>query len=135
MFGLRVATLMDVTPRKGARSPTPRASTDKAAWGKPSPWVDYTGPVDGKTVGVAILNHPRASATRRPGTSGITASSPPTRSDGTTSARRPRASTVLPQGESIRFRYRVILHDGDTASADLPAAFQAYANPPKAVID
>ena len=49
---------MDVTTKRAGRSPTPKGITDDAAWGKASPWVDYVGPVDGKTVGVAILNHP-----------------------------------------------------------------------------
>ena len=31
---------------------------------------------------------------------------------------------------TIRFGYRVILHKGDTASAKLPAAYEAYARPP-----
>ncbi len=40
-------------------------------------------------------------------------------------------SYTLPSGESIRFRYRVVLHDGDTASAAIPRAFEAYVKPPE----
>ena len=36
--------------------------------------------------------------------------------------------------EMISFRYRVILHEGDTASAHVPAAFEAYAHPPEVEI-
>ena len=32
--------------------------TGDAAWGKRAAWVDYYGPVDGRTLGIAILNHP-----------------------------------------------------------------------------
>ena len=58
MFGLRVASSMDVKNKKGGKITNAEGITDEAAWGKASPWVDYTGPVEGKTVGVAILNHP-----------------------------------------------------------------------------
>jgi hypothetical protein len=27
-------------------------------WGKPSPWVDYSGPIGDKTYGIAIFDHP-----------------------------------------------------------------------------
>jgi hypothetical protein len=135
MFGVRVATSMDVTSRKGGKILNAEGLEDKAAWGKPSPWVDYTGPVDGKTVGVAILNHP--SSFRYPTTwhvrdYGLFAANPFGWHD---FGQKTSGEYVLPAGESIRFRYRVILHDGDTASADLPAAFRAYEAPPKVVIE
>src|SRR5687768_2150696 len=31
---------------------------EKAVWGKPSPWVDYFGQLDGETVGITIMDHP-----------------------------------------------------------------------------
>ena len=60
MFGLRVASSMDVNKKQGGRITNAEGLTDDQAWGKASPWVDYTGPVQGKTVGIAILNHPRS---------------------------------------------------------------------------
>jgi hypothetical protein len=135
MFGLRVATSMDVTSRKGGKIVNAEGIGDKAAWGKPSPWVDYIGMVDGKTVGVAILNHP--SSFRYPTTwhvrdYGLFAANPFGWHD---FGQKISGEFVLPKGESIKFRYRVILHDGDTTSVDLPAQFQAYAQPPKAIVD
>jgi hypothetical protein len=135
MFGLRVPTSMDVTSKKGGKIVTAEGLEDKAAWGKPAAWVDYAGPVDGKTVGVAILNHP--SSFRYPTTwhirdYGLFAANPFGWHD---FGQKTPGEFVLPKGESIRFRYRVILHDGDTASANLPAAFQGYAEPPKAVVE
>ena len=40
---------------------------------------------------------------------------------------------TIPAGGEICFFYRVILHEGDTKSADLPAFFREYARPPKVV--
>jgi len=136
MFGVRVATSMDVTSKKGGKIRNAEGLEDKEAWGKPSPWVDYTGPVDGKTVGVAILNHP--SSFRFPTTwhvrdYGLFAANPFGWHD---FGQKTSGEYVLPAGELIRFRYRVILHDGDTSSAAIPAAFQAYeAAEPKVVIE
>ena len=135
MFGLRVSSSMDVTAKKGGKIVNAEGVEDKDAWGKASPWVDYTGPVEGKTVGVAILNHP--SSFRYPTTwhvrdYGLFAANPFGWHD---FGQKITGEYVLPKGESISFRYRVILHDGDTASVDLPAAFKAYEAPPKSTTD
>jgi hypothetical protein len=134
MFGLRVSTSMDVTSKQGGKIITSEGLEDTKAWGKPAAWVDYFGPVDGKTVGVAILNHPssfRAPTTWHVRDYGLFAANPFGYHD---FGRKDRGDFVLPKGETITFRYRVILHDGDAASAHLPAAFSAYAEPPKVVI-
>jgi hypothetical protein len=135
MFGLRVATSMDVTSKKGGKITNAEGITDTKAWGKPSPWVDYTGPVDGKTVGIAILNHP--SSFRYPTTwhvrdYGLFAANPFGYKD---FGQKNSGEYILPAGESIKFRYRVILHEGDTASANIPAAFAAYSEAPKRKVD
>ena len=86
-------------------------------------------------VGIAILNHP--SSFRYPTTwhvrdYGLFAANPFGWHD---FGQKTSGEHILPNGESIRFRYRIILHDGDTASSDLPAAFKAYEAPPKATIE
>jgi len=131
-FGLRVASSMDVKSKmnSGGKIVNAEGITDDAAWGKASPWVDYTGPVDGKTVGIAILNHPdsfRYPTTWHVRTYGLFAANPFGWHD---FGQGRSGEHVLPKGESLQLRYRVVLHAGDTASANLPAVFQAYANPP-----
>lgn len=135
MFGLRVPTSMDVTSKKGGHILNADGVKDKETWGKPSAWVDYAGPVGEKTVGIAILNHP--SSFRYPTTwhvrdYGLFAANPFGWHD---FGQKTSGEYVLPASQSVHFRYRVILHDGDTASASIPAQFQGYAEPPKAVVD
>src|SRR5690606_41219427 len=104
------------------------------AWGKASPWVDYTGPVDGATLGVAILNHPesfRYPTTWHVRDYGLFAANPFGYSDFRFGK---EGAHTIPAGESIRFRYRLILHEGDTEQADIAEAFQAYAEPPRVEI-
>jgi hypothetical protein len=130
MFGVRVASSMDVDKKKGGQITNAEGLTDAAAWGKPSPWVDYTGPVEGKTVGIAILNHPesfRFPTTWHVRTYGLFAANPFGWHD---FGQKKSGEYTIPAGQSIRFRYRIILHKGDTASAHLPEAFRAYAEPP-----
>ncbi len=131
MFGLRLASSMDVSKKKGGKITNAEGVTDDAAWGKASPWVDYVGPVDGKTVGVSILNHPasfRYPTTWHVRTYGLFAANPFGWHD--FGIKEP-GRYVLPAGGSLRFAYRVILHEGDTASAHLADAFQAYSHLPK----
>jgi hypothetical protein len=131
MFGLRVASSMDVKKKTGGRITNADGLTDDKAWGQPSPWVDYVGPVHGKIVGIAILNHPQSF--RYPTTwhvrdYGLFAANPFGWHD--FNKKNDKADYTVPGGQSIRFGYRVILHEGDTATNGLPGLFQAYAKPP-----
>jgi hypothetical protein len=131
MFGLRVASSLDVDRKAGGRIVNAEGLTDATAWGKPSAWVDYSGPVDGKTVGIGVLNHPdsfRYPTTWHVRTYGLFAANPFGWHD---FGRPDRGDYTLPEGASLRFRYRLILHEGGVDAADLPAAFRGYATPPK----
>jgi hypothetical protein len=138
MFGLRVASSMDVVgpkKKKGEGKITnAEGINDAAAWGKASPWVDYVGPVEGQTVGIAVLNHPdsfRYPTTWHVRDYGLFAANPFGWHD---FGMKQAGDHTIPAGGAIRFRYRVIFHKGDTASADIPAAFKAYANPPSVTV-
>ncbi|MBL8828321.1 MAG: PmoA family protein [Planctomycetaceae bacterium] len=126
-FGIRVPTSMDVTSKQGGKITNSEGLTDEAAWGKAAKWCDYSGPVAGKTVGIAVLNHPssfRYPTTWHVRTYGLFCANPfgwhdfKMDKDG---------SYTLKSGDTLKFRYRVILHSGDTAAANLPAAFDKYA--------
>ncbi len=129
MFGMRIASSMDVKRKLGGKITNAEGITDTAAWGKASPWVDYTGPVEGETVGIAILNHP--SSFRYPTTwhvrdYGLFAANPFGWKD---FGMGKSGEHTIPAGESIHFGYRVVLHKGDTASARIADVFRAYAEP------
>jgi hypothetical protein len=130
MFGLRVASSMDVDRKRGGRITNAEGLNDAQAWGKASAWVDYTGPVDGKTVGIAILNHPRSfryPTTWHVRTYGLFAANPFGWHDFGLGR---DGEHVLPTGQELRFRYRLILHVGETRQAGIAQAFDGYAEPP-----
>ena len=130
MFGLRVASSMDVDRKRGGRIINAEGLTDGLAWGKASCWVDYSGPVDGKIVGIAILNHPRSfryPTTWHVRTYGLFAANPFGWHDFGLSK---SGDYTLPKGETLGFAYRVILHEGDASSARVADAFASYESPP-----
>jgi hypothetical protein len=125
-FAVRVASTIRVESEKGGRIVNSDGLVDKAAWGKAASWVDYQGPIDGKKVGIAILNHP--SSFRYPTfwhvrTYGLFAANPFGVHDFTGSA---GGSFTLPAGKSIELKYRVLLHKGDEKSGKVAEAFAAY---------
>ena len=130
MFGLRVASSMDVKRKTGGRITNAEGVTDERAWGKASPWVDYIGPVKTKTAGIAVLNHPdsfRYPTAWHVRPYGLFAANP---FGGHDFGESVPGDYTIPAGEAITFRYRVILHEGDTKAARVDRAFAAYAKPP-----
>lgn len=130
-FSVRVPTSMDVDSKKGGTVINSNGIRDKAAWGKRAKWVDYNGPVNGKKMGVAILNHP--SSLRHPTpwhvrTYGLFTANP----FGTKSLDKtaPDGAIKLKKGESVKLRHRVIFHRGDEKAAKIAEEFKAYAAEP-----
>jgi len=130
MFGVRVASSMDVTRKAGGKITNAEGWTDENAWGKASSWVDYVGPVKGKTVGIAIINHPdsfRFPTTWHVRTYGLFAANPFGWHD---FGRSEKGDYTIKSGQTVEFFYRLVLHEGDTKSANVLALFAAYAKPP-----
>jgi hypothetical protein len=130
-FGLRVADSMRVEAGKGGRIVNSEGLTDAAAWGKRAAWVDYTGPVDGQTVGIAVFNHP--SSFRFPTywhvrTYGLFAANPFGLRD-FLGDRNVDGSTTLSPGQSLTLRYRVVFHTGDTQQARIAELYEKYVAP------
>jgi hypothetical protein len=131
-LGVRVADSMKVDAKPGGKIVNSNGQTDKDAWAKQAAWVDYHGPVDGETVGIAILNHP--SSFRFPTywhvrTYGLYAANP----FGLRSfkGKENDGSYTLPKGEQVTLRYRILFHRGDEKSGKIAEAFDAYSKEEK----
>jgi hypothetical protein len=128
-FGIRVPTSMDVDTKQGGKIVTSEGEKDGEAWGKRARWVDYHGPVQGETLGIAILDHPQSfrHATRwHVRTYGLFAANPWGTKD-FTGGKESDGPFKLPKGESIMLRYRVIFHKGDHEEGKIAEAFEEYA--------
>jgi len=128
-FGIRVAETIKVDAKLGGRIVNSEGQEDGAAWGKRAAWVDYSGPVDGQRVGIAVLNHP--ASFRYPTywhvrTYGLFAANPFGVHD-FTGGKEPEGTHTVPAGESIRLIYRVLLHRGDEKEGRVAEAFKAFA--------
>jgi Methane oxygenase PmoA len=106
---------------------------DGDTWGKRADWVDYSGPVDGRTVGVAIFDHP---ANPRHPTwwhvrdYGLFAANPFGLHD-FEKREKGAGNLKIPAGQNVTFRYRFYFHDGDAAAAAVAAHYAQYLKAPK----
>ncbi len=129
-LALRVASTIRGESKLGGLLINSVGQTDAAAFGKRAEWCDFHGPVDGQTVGIALLVHPKSFRAPncwfvRP--YGLLAVNP--FGDHELSGSGDGAYT-LPKGESLAMRCRVILHRGDEKEAHIAEAFLNYAQEP-----
>ncbi len=95
---------------------------EKATFGQPSAWMDFSGERMGKMEGIAILQHPSNMwypspwFTRDYGFFSPTPMYWPENDE----------YTFIKKGESFTLRYRVIVHSGDHIEADIANAFENY---------
>ncbi len=110
------------------------ARREAETWGKRSPWVDYSGSLEGTTAGVAIMDHP--TSFRHPTywhvrDYGLFAANPFGISAFTNDPSQ-RGDVILTPGHSLRFSYRVCLHLGDASAGGVAQHYLDFAHPPSA---
>ncbi len=131
-FSIRVPSSMAVDTKQGGKLVNSDGLTDAATWGKRAKWCDYNGPVEGETVGVAILNHPSSFRYPTPWhsrTYGLfTANAFGTRSLDKTAE---DGTLELKKGERVKLRHRLVFHKGDEKAGKIAEAFEAYAKESK----
>jgi hypothetical protein len=104
------------------------ASGMRQVWGKPFPWVDYSGKIDGKPLGIAILDHPanpKAPTHWHSRDYGLFAANIFGEHDFYSDKTRDGSVTLEP-GKSMRFRYRVVVHPGSLEDAKVADLYERY---------
>ncbi|MCY4108377.1 MAG: PmoA family protein [Chloroflexi bacterium] len=135
LISLRVAGSMEVA--RGGRMENSLGGVDEGdLWGKRAAWCDYSGPVNGRTVGVAIFDHPlsfRHPTYWHARDYGLITTNPIAVS--TFEGGGPSGEHLLPAGESLQVRYRVYVHAGDASEGRVAEQGRLYARPPRVVVE
>jgi hypothetical protein len=101
---------------------------DGDTWGKRADWVDYYGPVNGQTVGVAIFDHPQNPMHPtwwHVRDYGLFAANPFGVHDFESKPKGTGNFTVA-AGKSAIFRYRFYIHSGDDKQAKVAERYREY---------
>jgi len=137
LASVRVEESMEVRSGQGGRIQNGIGGLDEdETWGKRAPWCDYSGPVEGKTVGISIMDHP--DSFRHPvywhvRNYGLMTANPFGLSHFTGDPKQ-RGYHVLSPGESVVGIYRFLVHAGDAAEAEVGSRYHDFAHPPKVVV-
>ena len=134
-MSLRLAETMRLKPNKtskgkpGGHIVNSEGVRDGETWGKRAKWCDYYGPVEGKTVGVAIFDHPQNP--RHPTwwhvrDYGLFAANPFGQHDFEKLDNKTAGNLTIPAGKSVTFRYRFFMHEGDEKQAKVAERYQEY---------
>ena len=128
-FGIRIRPVLQEDKGAGHILNADGLASEKEAWGKPSNWCDYSGDVHGEKLGIAVFDNPQNP--RHPvrwhvRAYGLFAANAFGLSVFTNDKSQNGSVTVAP-GQSLRYRYRVIVHPGDAKTADVAGLWAKYA--------
>jgi len=128
-FAIRLNDKLTEKSKGGMMTNAEGAQGMKSVWGKQSPWVDYSGTIDGKPLGIAILNH--SSSFRYPTRwhsrdYGLFAANPFGEKEMATGKESKEGNYILEPGKSISLKYRIIIHPGSTSDAKIADLFAKY---------
>lgn len=126
-FAIRLAE--PFTERRGGKMVDADGRVGMAqVWGKRSNWVDYTAEIDGERLGVAMFDHP--SNPRHPTywharDYGLFALNP--FGQNAFDPDQEESRWKLPKGQTITFRWRVLIHPGDAETGHVADLYRQYA--------
>ncbi|MGB9619825.1 MAG: DUF6807 family protein, partial [Armatimonadota bacterium] len=107
--------------------------TEAENWGRPAHWVDYYGPVDGKTMGITIMDHP--SSFRYPTRWHVRDYGLFTANPFALKYYEPgrgwNGDHTIRSGDLLHFQYRLYVHEHDTRQANCTEKYFGFIAPPK----
>ncbi len=101
---------------------------ERAIWGKPADWVNYSGVVSGKPVGIVVFDSPVSfhhPTTWHARGYGLLAANPFALREFTRDPNQD-GSWTIPEGKSLRFRYRVLIYDGEMTPGQIAELYTQY---------
>lgn len=128
-MGIRINDVIRADKGKGKLQNAEGKIGEKECWGRISPWTDYSGPIDGKVAGLALLADPKnpyPSCWHIRGY-GLNAANP----FGRDRAKFPdvlgkKDLVKLAKGEHLKLRFGMVLHDGDASEGGVAQEYQRF---------
>jgi hypothetical protein len=127
-FGIRINDTIREAAGKGKLENADGKTGEKAIWGHPSPWCDYSGTIDGKTAGLAVFDDPgnSAKACWHARGYGLMAANPFGRDKSFPGQKGNSTLVKLGKGEHLKLRYGILLHSGDAKEAKVADYYQRF---------
>jgi hypothetical protein len=128
-FGVRVNDAIRVAKGNGKIENADGKVGEGPCWGRVSAWCDYSGQIDGKTVGIAVLDDPKNPypACWHVRAYGLMAANPFGRAKSGFPAMKDRTDLAkLAKGEHLRLRYGLLIHNGDAKSGKVAEHYQRF---------
>ena len=117
-FAVRVADQLTEKTGNGVITSSEGGHGMDRVWGKRARWVDYSGTLDGESLGIVIFDHPESfhhPARWHARDYGLLGANP--FADHAYDPALPARSTTLEPGKSLHLRYRVVVHPKLDAAA------------------
>lgn len=128
-FGVRVADSMTEKMGKGRLTNADGKAGMLQCWGRVSAWCDYSGPVEGKTIGIAIFaspDNPLPSAWHSRDY-GLMAANPFARAkSGYPDMRGKKDLVRLAKDEHLKLRYGIFVHLGDVKEGKVAEGYEMF---------
>jgi hypothetical protein len=102
---------------------------EKACWGMVSAWSDYSGPIAGEVLGLALLSDPANTypSCWQSRSYGLMAANPFGRDHSGYPAMKGRTDLArLPRGEHLKLRYGILIHPGDAVEGKVAEHYQQF---------
>jgi hypothetical protein len=106
----------------------PPKKDNLSIWGFPTAWIDYSGEVNGKAVGIAVFEHPsNIKANWHVRAYGLNAANPFGRSHSGFPTQKGKSDLVkIEKGSELKLQYGVYAHTGDVKSGKVAEAFNLF---------
>ncbi|MFL5245036.1 MAG: PmoA family protein [Gemmataceae bacterium] len=128
-FGVRVNDAIREDKSKGVIENAEGKKSERNCWGRISKWCDYSGSVDGKKVGLAILDDPSNPfpACWHSRGYGLMAANPFGRIlSGFPAMQEKKDLVKLAKGDHLKLRYGILLHSGDAKEGKVEEHFAKF---------
>ncbi len=131
-FGIRIAESMRLRQPKAPGAGhivNSEGLQDDKVWGTHAKWVDMSGPIAGKTYGIAIFDHssnPRYPTRWHARDYGLFAANPFCEVEMDKTQPKGAGAYVLKAGQSMTFKYRVFMHAGNADVVEIEKRFAEF---------